>query len=82
MKHTVLIGGVLLCILGAALGLYVGVYWAFIGGIVQVIEEIRGPVMNSMSVAIGIVRILFAGFIGVVSSFCLILPGAAMINRA
>jgi hypothetical protein len=82
MKHGQLVGGTLLCILGVALGLYVGLWWAFIGGIVQVIEEIRAPELSALGVAIGVIKVMFAGFVGLISALCFVMPGATMIKNA
>ena len=72
--------GLLLIVAGIALGLYAGLWWAFIGGIVVVIEQIRAVHLDAMTVALGIARILFAGAIGMASAFALILPGAVMLG--
>lgn len=82
MKHGQLILGVILCIAGVALGLYAGLWWAFIGGIVDVITEIRAPELSAMNVAIGIAKVLCAGVIGGLSALLLLTPGAAMIKTA
>lgn len=70
--------GVLLIIAGIAAGLYCGLWWAFIGGIVAVIEEIRAESLSALNVALGICRILFAGAIGWIAACALIIPGAVM----
>ncbi len=74
--------GLLLIVAGIAAGLYFGLYWAFIGGIVSVIEQVRAPSMDAMTVAVGIARILCAGLIGSISAFVLILPGAALVRKS
>ena len=65
---------------GIGFGIYVGVWLMFIGGIVQLIEAIRAENLVTMEVAIGVARIVFAGFIGTLSAFLLIIPGAALCN--
>ena len=72
--------GLILIVLGVVLGLYAGVWWAFVGGIVQVITEIRADEMNTMSLAWGIARILFCAVIGWISALILIFPGLALIK--
>ena len=49
--------GILITILGIALGIYVGVWLMLVGGIVQIINSIN-PV-NGLGIALGIVRIIF-----------------------
>lgn len=56
--------GVGLVLLGVALGLYLGVWWAFIGGIIGIITEIKSPNINALNFALDIVRIMSAGLIG------------------
>lgn len=72
--------GLLLIVAGVAFGLYAGVWWAFIGGIVQIIEQVRAPELSAMSVAIGVAKVFFAGGIGAVAAFVCIIPGAAMLQ--
>ena len=48
--------GIVMMIAGIVLGLYLGIWWAFIGGIVQVINEIRADDLSAINVAIGIFR--------------------------
>lgn len=72
--------GVLMCIAGVALGLYAGLWLAFIGGIVDIINEIKAVDTNAMNIAIGIVKIVFASAIGAFSAMILVIPGAALIN--
>lgn len=80
MKKMVL--GTVLCVAGGAIGLYVGVWLMFIGGIVDVVSEFRAPDLSAINVALGIAKVMFAGFIGALSGFCLIAPGAALIKKA
>lgn len=74
--------GLVLMVAGIALGLYAGIWWAFIGGIVDVIREIRAPDLNAMTVAVGIAKVLFAGLIGGIAAAVMILPGYAMVESA
>lgn len=74
-------------ILGAALlaigivgGLYVGVWWAFIGGIIDIISQCGSEDIKEMGVAIGVVKILFAGFAGWASGILLVLPGLVLLQ--
>lgn len=56
--------GIIIAILGIALGIYVGIWLMFVGGISQIINSIN-PV-NGVGIAMGIARIVFCevgGFI-------------------
>jgi len=75
MKQTI---GIILIIIGVAVGLYAGIWWAFIGGIVDVIEAIRAQDLVGMDVAVGVAKVMFSGLIGYVSGFIMVLPGLAM----
>ena len=70
--------GIAMMVAGVAAGLYFGVWWAFIGGIVNVIEEVRAPNLNAMNVAIGVAKVIFAGAIGWAAALVGILPGYAI----
>lgn len=64
--------GLLMVICGIALGLYVGLWVCFIGGIIDVIEA------SAMSVAVGGAKIILAGIAGRVSALSLAIPGYNM----
>lgn len=49
--------GILIAIAGIALGIYVGVWLMFIGGIVQIVNSINP--LNGLGIALGIARIIF-----------------------
>lgn len=72
--------GVLLILAGVVVGLYAGVWWAFIGGIVDILNEVRAPELSSINVAIGVAKVVFSGFIGWVSGMLLMVPGVAMLQ--
>lgn len=70
--------GTLMIIAGVCLGLYVGLYLCFIGGIIDIIKQVRAPELNGAAVAWDVVRIMFAGLAGYLSAFVLVIPGAAL----
>lgn len=57
--------GILIAIVGIALGIYVGVWLMFIGGITQIVNSIN-PV-NGLGIAFGIARIVFCGIGGLIT---------------
>lgn len=60
---------------GVVLGAWVGVGWAFIGGIVDVVTALKVEDVVALDLAFGIFKIMFAGVIGWVSALALIVPG-------
>ena len=58
-----LVGWVLI-IGGVALGIYVGVWVMFIGGIVQLIDAVKATPVDALHTACGIARIIFSGLTG------------------
>lgn len=72
--------GLLMCIAGVCLGLYVGLYLCFVCGIIDLINQVRAPQLSASAVAWDIVRIMFAGFAGYVSAFVLLIPGMSLLN--
>ncbi|MBI5421236.1 MAG: hypothetical protein HZA35_02880 [Parcubacteria group bacterium] len=78
-----LVLGLLMLLGGIALGLYVGVWLCFIGGIVQLIEAVKAPGgVEALSVAIGLAKIFGASIAGFISATVLIIPGAAAMMAA
>lgn len=59
--------GILLILSGVFLGLYLGLWLLFIGGVVGCIEAIKATPVDSWGIAIGIAKIMVAGFVGWVS---------------
>jgi uncharacterized membrane protein len=72
--------GFLLAVAGVLFGVWAGVWWAFIGGIVSVIQEIKAPDTDAINLALGIARIFFAGLIGTMSGTLAVIPGIALMN--
>lgn len=70
MKNAI---GSLVIIIGIALAAYIGGWVMFIGGIADVITQVRSPELSALAVAVGIAKVLFAGLsaylIGVVFVF-------------
>lgn len=67
--------GIILIVVGVGVGLYAGIWWAFIGGIVDVVTQIRAPELSALSLAVGVAKILFAGVIGWVVGIVAVFPG-------
>jgi len=61
--------GMALILTGIALGVYFGLWVMFIGGIVQIINALSP--LEAMSIAFGVVKIIFASLIGWI---CAIFP--------
>lgn len=72
--------GILMIAVGVILGVYVGIYVCFIGGIVDIIEQIQSSSASAMVIAIGVLKIMFAGFFGWVAGAILVIPGWFMIS--
>jgi hypothetical protein len=72
--------GAVLVLGGAAAGLYAGLWWAFIGGVINVIEAIRAEELIAMDVAVGVCKIMFAGLAGWLSAATLIVPGLSLLK--
>lgn len=59
--------GLVLIVIGVIFGLYIGIGVCFIGGIIDIIEQIRATNLEPVRVAWGVAKIVFAGFFGVMS---------------
>jgi len=64
--------GVLFIILGLLVGLYLGLWVCFIGGIVAVVEAVKATPTDAQGIAIGAVRVMLTG---VVFWFCFLFGG-------
>jgi len=72
--------GITMMVLGVILGLYVGLWLMFIGGILDIIGEVRGA-WDMTVIGWGIAKIVLAGFTGGVSGMALFVPGAVMLEE-
>lgn len=74
--------GLILVVCGVVLGLYVGGWVCFVGGIIDVIEAIRADALSAMAVAVGVAKVVFAGFFGWLSFAVLGVPGLTLIQTS
>lgn len=65
--------GVSLCIIGILLGLYVGVYIMFIGGILGIASAIDSGTISGYIIAINIIKIIFSSLAGFI---CFLIPSS------
>jgi len=78
-----LIIGITLILGGLIFGLYIGLWWAFIGGIVAILEQLHhAPQLDALKIAFGIARVIFAVPIGQIAAVSMILPGMVLLKGA
>ena len=73
-----LIIGLLMVASGIGLGIYVGGYLMFVGGIIQFIESVH-PI-NAVGIGWGIGRIIGSAFAGWLTAMILIVPGLVLLQ--
>lgn len=78
---TRLILAVALTLSAFAAGLYFGLWWAFIGGIVAILESMKSTPVDSLGVALGVARVMFAGIIGWCAAAIMIIPANMLANK-
>lgn len=76
MKSTF---GLLLIAFGVLFGLWAGIWWAFIGGIVDVVNAFKAADISAMAVAIGVAKVFFAGLIGWLGGIVPVSIGVSML---
>lgn len=74
--------GVALVILGIALGAYVGIWVCFVGGILDILQEIVDQTYNLKAIGIGVTKMILASLAGYISAIIAILPGWALIQNS
>ena len=72
--------GLLLILASIVVGLYVGVWFCFVGGIVQIIAAVQLTPINALTVAWGVAKVIFSGVCGVISFVILFTPGMALLS--
>jgi hypothetical protein len=73
------IAGVILILVGIFVGLYVGLWLMFIGGIVQLINQLQAPHIEALQVSYGVVKIMLASFIGWICAIACFIPGFTLL---
>lgn len=72
--------GVILFILGVCCGIYFGIIWGFIGGIIQFINGVT-PEINAINIAWGVARVfILSPILGWVSFIALTSIGCSLIK--
>jgi hypothetical protein len=74
--------GVVLLVLSAVLGIYVGFWLMFIGGIVQFVNAVQMHPVPGMDIAIAVTRIIGAVFAGFLSFGIIFSAGLSLIKSA
>jgi hypothetical protein len=73
--------GLFLIVLGVVVGLYIGVWVCFVGGIIQIIQSVTPGPLNTAGVAIGILKVVCAGLAGWGSAILFMIPGGALLDK-
>jgi hypothetical protein len=72
--------GIMLMLASIVIGLYVGVWLMFVGGIIQVIDAFQSTPIASLDVALGLLRVFCASFVGWLSFAVLFVMGKSMLD--
>jgi len=72
--------GFILIILSIPMALYVGVWFCFIGGIVDIINAIKITPVPALEIAIGITKVFGSSIAGVVSFWLMLIPGWGLLS--
>ena len=72
--------GILLIVGGVFVGLYLGIWVLFIGGIVQTVEAIKATPISALGIAFGILKIMCSGFVGWLSGILMVGTGMALLD--
>lgn len=71
---------IFIVVFGVCFGLYAGIWWAFIGGITDIIDGIKATPAQSMMIAVGFAKLFFSGFIGWASGILIVGTGIKMMR--
>ena len=72
--------GFVMILIGVILGLYVGLWVCFIGGIVQIIDAVKIVETPMAQVGWGVTKMIFAAFSGWLCALVFVVPGIAMVQ--
>lgn len=77
-----MIAGLVVITIGIGVGIYFGLWWAFIGGIIDVVTALKADDISAAAVAFGVVKVMFASLIGWVSFGLFFLTGKALLDAS
>jgi len=72
--------GVTLVLCAGAIGVWVFFWWGLVGGVMQIVEQVKAPHTSALWVALGVVRVLFAGPIAVMATKLVIIPAKKVLG--
>lgn len=72
--------GVLVLVFGVCLSIYLGFWLGFVGGVVQILEAIQTTPIQSLNVAIGLLRIMTSTFVFGITILITFLVGKSIIE--
>jgi len=72
--------GIVLMLAGIALGLYVGAWVMFIGGIIQIVDACQIHPVHALDIGIGALRIVGASIVGVICFFVCFVSGLEFVK--
>ena len=75
-----LIMGFACIIAGIATGIYFGLWWAFIGGIIDIINAVTPTPISTMGIAFGVLKMVLASAIGWVCVAIFWVVGMSFLN--
>lgn len=81
-KLLLTIFGVLVCLGGIALGIYLGIWVCLVGGIVDIVTGATATPILAKTIAWGVAKFIFSGIVGWGSFFLTFSLGAGMISTA
>lgn len=73
--------GTLLMFAGIAFGVWAGLWWGFVGGIMATVDAIRAPELVSRDIAFGVARVVLANPIGLIAGAIVAMPGYILANK-
>lgn len=72
--------GIVLVLLGLAVGLYVGLWLCLAGGIIQIVNALQVSPIDGTGIAVGVIRIICSSLAGGFAALVCLLPGMALLK--
>lgn len=72
--------GILLILASIVIGIWLGIFVMFIGGIIEIIQSFQANPINAYGVGWGLIKFLCSGFVGWLSFGILFGFGAALLD--
>ena len=74
--------GIVIIITGICASIYLGLWILFVGGILDIVNAVRAPILIGSDIGFGVIKMIVAVFVGTICGWLSVLAGAVFLDKA